>query len=167
MAVVYVDWSTVCHVGCSIACLEVKLIDVPKMGPLAGEQNHGKILIRGSSCFIGYYKDEERTKETFVDEWVHTGDIREWDGQGRLRIIDCKKNIFKLAQGEYISPERVENVLQKSPLILQTFVHGSSLENRTIAILIPDMEQLRGWTLRHRTTAKSDQTLLSLTSAQL
>ena len=56
---------------------------------------------------------------------------------GRLTIIDRKKNMFKLAQGEYIAPERVENVLLKSALISQVFVHGHSLETCTLAIVVP------------------------------
>ena len=160
------DWSTVGHVGIALPCVEVKLIDVPEMGLLALEQNRGEILVRGPACFIGYYKDEEKTKETLVDGWVHTGDIGEWDEQGRLRIVDRKKNIFKLAQGEYIAPERVENVLQRSPLISQAFVYGDSLENCTVAILIPDMEQLKEWAHKHDITADNDEALLSLPAVQ-
>jgi long-chain acyl-CoA synthetase len=60
-----------------------------------------------------------------------------FDSLGRLTIIDRKKNMFKLAQGEYIAPERVENILSKSALISQVFVYGHSLETCTLAIIVP------------------------------
>lgn len=149
----YEDWSKAGHVGTPNPACEVKLVDVPEMGYYANpaddsekQEPRGEICIRGPLCFSGYYKDEARTKETIDAEgWVHTGDIGAWDPQGRLRIIDRKKNIFKLAQGEYVAPERVENVLCTSQYIQQAFVHGNSLENCTVAIIIPDEEALRAW----------------------
>ncbi|OWK00358.1 ACSL1 [Cervus elaphus hippelaphus] len=62
------------------------------------------------------------------DGWLHTGDIGKWLPNGTLKIIDRKKHIFKLAQGEYIAPEKIENIYQRSEPVAQVFVHGESLQ---------------------------------------
>ena len=76
-----------------------------------------------------YLKNPGKTKETIdEDGWVHTGDIGSWTKFGQLRIVDRKKHIFKLAQGEYIAPEKIENVYARVRVIAQVFVYGDGLE---------------------------------------
>ena len=134
------DWSTLGHVGGPFACVEFKLVGVGELGyfPEDKPEPRGEICIRGPSCFSGYYLDEAKTNETLDgDGWVHTGDIGRLDSLGRLYIIDRKKHIFKLAQGEYIAPERVENIVLRCPHIQQIFVHGEPTQTHTVAIVVP------------------------------
>ncbi|XP_038677467.1 long-chain-fatty-acid--CoA ligase 5 isoform X1 [Scyliorhinus canicula] len=138
--------STAGHVGAPIPCNIVKLVDVEDMNYFAAN-GEGEVCIKGSNVFRGYLKDPERTAETIdADGWLHTGDIGKWLFNGTLKIIDRKKNIFKLAQGEYIAPERIENIYIRSAPVAQIFVHGDSLKSHLIAIVVPDPEVLPEFT---------------------
>ncbi|XP_078420875.1 long-chain-fatty-acid--CoA ligase 5 isoform X2 [Cetorhinus maximus] len=137
--------STAGHVGAPIPCNIVKLVDVEDMNYSAAN-GEGEVCIKGSNVFKGYLKDPERTAEAIdPDGWLHTGDIGKWLSNGTLKIIDRKKNIFKLAQGEYIAPERIENIYIRSAAVAQIFVHGDSLKSHLVAIVVPDPEVLPGF----------------------
>jgi len=92
------------------------------------------------SVFQKYFKDPKNTAETVdKDGWNHTGDIGVILPNGALKIIDRKKNIFKLQQGEYIAPEKVENVYARCKFVAETFLYGDSLKNYNVAIIHPDL----------------------------
>ncbi|CAB1312193.1 unnamed protein product, partial [Coregonus sp. 'balchen'] len=133
------------HVGAPIPCNIVKLVDVEEMNYFASN-GEGEVCIKGKNVFIGYLKDPEKTAEALdKDGWLHTGDIGKWLPSGVLKIVDRKKNIFKLAQGEYIAPEKIENVYIRSAPVAQVFVHGDSLQASLVAIVVPDPEVLPGF----------------------
>uniref|UniRef100_A0A673IZB9 Long-chain-fatty-acid--CoA ligase n=1 Tax=Sinocyclocheilus rhinocerous TaxID=307959 RepID=A0A673IZB9_9TELE len=138
------DWSAG-HVGAPLPCAMVKLTDIPDMNYYA-KNGEGEICIRGHSVFRGYLKDEERTGEALdADGWLHTGDVGQWLPNGTLRIVDRKKHIFKLSQGEYIAPEKIENVYTRCVPVLQVFVHGDSLQSYLIGVVVPDPEVFVNW----------------------
>ncbi|XP_030629484.1 long-chain-fatty-acid--CoA ligase 5 isoform X2 [Chanos chanos] len=138
------DW-TAGHVGIPVSCNVVKLVDVEDMNYFASN-GEGEVCIKGKNVFRGYLKDPERTAEALdKDGWLHTGDIGKWLPSGVLKIIDRKKNIFKLAQGEYIAPEKIENVYVRSGPVAQVFVHGDSLQSCLVGIVVPDAEVLPGF----------------------
>ncbi|XP_071729803.1 long chain acyl-CoA synthetase 7, peroxisomal-like [Rutidosis leptorrhynchoides] len=136
------------HVGSPNPGCEVKLADVPEMNYTSDDQPHprGEICVRGPIVFQGYYKDEVQTREVIDDEdWLHTGDIGMWIPGGRLKIIDRKKNIFKLAQGEYIAPDKIENVYAKCKFVAQSFIYGDSLNSCLVAIISVDPDVMKDW----------------------
>ncbi|KAI8815019.1 hypothetical protein BJ742DRAFT_782010 [Cladochytrium replicatum] len=136
------------HVGVPLPCLQVKLIDVPAMDYTSKDKPfpRGEIALKGTNVFPGYYNSPEKTAEAFTpDGWLRTGDIGQWDSKGRLQIVDRVKNIFKLAQGEYIAPEKIENVYIKHELVAQAFVYGDSLQAQLVAIIVPDEETFVKW----------------------
>ncbi|KAK5964664.1 Long-chain-fatty-acid--CoA ligase [Trichostrongylus colubriformis] len=128
------------HVGMTIPSASIKLVDVPELNYFA-KDGAGEICVKGPIVFRGYYKNEEQTKEVLdEDGWLHTGDIGTWTNEGTLKIVDRKKHIFKLSQGEYVAPEKVENIYVRSRFVAQSFVHGESLKTCLIAIVVPDPE---------------------------
>ena len=136
------------HVGKPPICSEVKLIAVPEMNyHVTGPIPKGELCYRGPFIFPGYYKDAEKTKEAVDgDGWLHTGDIASYNPKtGKLAIIDRKKNIFKLSQGEYVAPENLENVYINSNWVAQIFVHGDSLKSDLVAIVVPNEDVLQAY----------------------
>ncbi|PRP86830.1 fatty acyl-CoA synthetase [Planoprotostelium fungivorum] len=145
------------QVGRILPCCEIKLVDVPDYGYFAKE-GKGEIAVRGPTVFRGYYKDPEKTKASIDSEgFFYTGDIGEWNKNGTLSIIDRKKNIFKISQGEYIAPEYLEEVYSRSPFVDQIWVSGSSLKRHLVAIVYPESSHLIQWAKDNNLTGDIDQ----------
>ncbi|KAH0537156.1 hypothetical protein FGG08_006026 [Glutinoglossum americanum] len=117
---------------------EVCLLDVPSMDYYSTDKPYprGELLIRGNTIFKEYYRNPEETAKAILpDGWFRTGDIASVDEMGRFTIIDRVKNVLKLAQGEYVSPERIENAyLAQIPFLAQAYVHGDSMQTFLVAV---------------------------------
>ncbi|XP_012513079.1 PREDICTED: long-chain-fatty-acid--CoA ligase 6 isoform X3 [Propithecus coquereli] len=138
------DWTSG-HVGAPLPCNHIKLVDVEELNYWACK-GEGEICVRGPNVFKGYLKDPDRTNEALDgDGWLHTGDIGKWLPTGTLKIIDRKKHIFKLAQGEYVAPEKIENIYIRSQPVAQIYVHGDSLKAFLVGIVVPDPEVMPSW----------------------
>ncbi|XP_035308927.1 long-chain-fatty-acid--CoA ligase 6 isoform X2 [Cricetulus griseus] len=138
------DWTSG-HVGAPLPCNHIKLVDAEELNYWTSK-GEGEICVKGPNVFKGYLKDEDRTKEALdSDGWLHTGDIGKWLPEGTLKIIDRKKHIFKLAQGEYVAPEKIENIYIRSEPVAQIYVHGDSLKAFLVGIVVPDPEVMPAW----------------------
>ena len=102
-------------VGPACAGFEVKIAD------------SGEVLGRGPAIALGYYNNPEKTAETFVDGWVHTGDKGYFDDQGNLHITGRVQDTFKTAKGKYVAPVPIENAFSRSALVEQQCLYGFAL----------------------------------------
>ncbi|KAI3946070.1 hypothetical protein MKX01_024826 [Papaver californicum] len=133
-------------VGIPVGTIEVRLESVPEMGYDAlSAVPRGEICLRGKTMFSGYHKRQDLMEDVLVDGWFHTGDIGEWQSDGAMKIIDRKKNIFKLSQGEYVAVENLESIFGQCPLITSIWVYGNSFESFLVAVVVPDRKALEDW----------------------
>ncbi|CAF1874369.1 hypothetical protein Bca4012_034689 [Brassica carinata] len=133
-------------VGIPAVYNEIRLEEVAEMGydPL-GENPAGEICIRGKCLFSGYYKNPKLTQEVMKDGWFHTGDIGEIQSNGVLKIIDRKKNLIKLSQGEYVALENLENIYGQNSLVQDIWVYGDSFKSMLVAVIVPNQETIKRW----------------------
>ncbi|MCQ2317893.1 MAG: long-chain fatty acid--CoA ligase [Bacteroidales bacterium] len=117
--------------------------------PLANQvvkiSDKGEILVKGDNVFVGYYKDDEKTREAIdADGFFHTGDIGEFDNDGMLKITGRIKEIFKTSMGKYVSPALLESKICESPFISQIMVVG---ENQKFAgaLIVPNFDYVKIW----------------------
>jgi long-chain acyl-CoA synthetase len=96
----------------------------------------GEILLKGPHVFLGYYKNPQKTAETVVDGWLHTGDVGAMDEDGYLRITDRMKDIIITAGGKNVTPSEIENQLKFSPYISDAVVIGDRRKFLTCLIKI-------------------------------
>jgi long-chain acyl-CoA synthetase len=100
---------------------------------------NGEILLKGPHVFMGYYKNPQKTADTIVDGWLHTGDIGEFDDEGFLKITDRMKDIIITAGGKNITPSEIENQLKFSPYIADAVVIGDRRKYLTCLVMLdPD-----------------------------
>lgn len=143
------------HVGGPIISCKLRLKDVPDMNYYSTDKPYprGEICMQGPSIFKGYFKRKDKTLECFDEEgWFRSGDVGLLYPNGTFKIIDRVKNIFKLSQGEYIAPEKLENIFVLSKYIAQSMVYGDSLKSCTVAIVVPEEDVARKWAEQHGLT---------------
>ena len=93
------------------------------------DEGIGEIIVKGPNVMLGYYEDEEKTKQTIIDGWFHTGDLGKIDKNGYLYITGRCKSVIVTKNGKNIYPEEVEYYLNDNPLISEALVLGIQKEN--------------------------------------
>ena len=112
---------------------------------LAGD---GEIVCRGGNVFEGYFKAPDKTAETLVDGWLHSGDIGTMDDEGYVTIVDRKKELIITSGGKNISPANLEGALKGIPLIGQACAVGDGRKFIS-ALLVLDVEVAPAWAKAH------------------
>ncbi|MCV6607267.1 MAG: long-chain fatty acid--CoA ligase, partial [Campylobacterales bacterium] len=108
----------------------------------------GEVLVKGDSMMRGYHNLEDKTKETIIDGWLHTGDLGTMDKDGFLTIQSRKKELFKTSNGKYVNPIIIEQGIVKSPLIDFAVVIADN-KNFTSALLFPDFDYFESYIAEH------------------
>jgi len=137
----YDGHTTLNTVGMPIPGVEVKLDDV-------NEEGIGELLVKGPNVMLGYYKNEEATREVLdEDGWLHTGDLANVDDKGNIRLTGRKKNVIVTKNGKNIYPEELEDALNGNPFILESMVVGTEKEEEDDTVveakIFPDVNAIR------------------------
>ncbi len=125
--------------------IDYKLVDVPELGYYRTDSPHprGELLLKTEAIVPGYYKQPELTTE-IIDEdgFYKTGDIVAELGPDELIILNRRKSVLKLSQGEFVATSRLEAILAVSPLVRQIFVYGNSERSYLLAVVVPTPDAL-------------------------
>nr|DAD23866.1 TPA_asm: hypothetical protein HUJ06_025329 [Nelumbo nucifera] len=146
------DDMTVGRVGPPLPCCYIKLVSWEEGGYTISDKPmpRGEIVVGGPSITLGYFKNDDKTKEVYkVDEkglrWFYTGDIGQFHPDGCLEIIDRKKDIVKLQHGEYVSLGKVEAALISSNYVENIMVHADPFHSYCVALVVPPQKVIENW----------------------
>jgi len=134
------------EVGAPFINGEYKLVDIPESNYLTTNKPYpqGEVWVRGKHVCVGYLNHPELNEESRTpDGWFKTGDIGEIRENNALALIDRKKSLVKLANGEYIAVEYLECVYKSSLIVENICVYGKSFENYPIALVVPNEREIR------------------------
>lgn len=108
-------------VGKPLPNIEAKIVEVNSEGI-------GELVVKGPNIMLGYYENEDATKEVLKDEWFYTGDLAKIDEEGYIFICGRKKNVIVLKNGKNIFPEEMESLVNKIEGVKESFIYGKAKE---------------------------------------
>ena len=117
---------------------KIGTVGSPMKGTHLKISEEGELLIGGDGIVSQYYKDPEKSAETFRDGWLHTGDRGEIDADGCLRITGRVKELFKTGKGKYVAPVPIESLLAENPYVEQICVTGLGLPQPVAIVVMAD-----------------------------
>ena len=120
--------------------IDYKLLDVPELGYFNTDKPYprGELAVKSSRFMAGYYNRPDLTATMFdEDGYYKTGDIMAEVGPDRLRYVDRRNSVIKLAHGEFVAVSRLEALYSTSPLIHQIYIYGNSERSFLLAVIVP------------------------------
>ncbi|KAL7752812.1 long-chain fatty acid-CoA ligase [Sorochytrium milnesiophthora] len=135
------------NAGAPVGCVEIKLVDAPDAGyTTKNTPPQGEVWIRGPSVTSGYFKQPKITAEVLnEDGWLQTGDIGQMTANGTINIIDRKKNLVKLSNGEYIALEKLESIYAGCKFVQRICVYADPLRPFCVAVVQPVPAAIERW----------------------
>ncbi|MEJ7602109.1 MAG: thioester reductase domain-containing protein [Kofleriaceae bacterium] len=134
---------TIANDGKVLDTVHVKLVRLPGTVTRPGDPERGEIHVLSPHAIIGYLGDPEATAAAFdADRFFATGDLGERGTDGRVRVIGRVRNTVKLAQGEFVSTERIETALGAAPIVDRIFVYAEHGGRGVAALIVPHAEVL-------------------------
>jgi long-chain acyl-CoA synthetase len=131
------------NVGIASGCCDIKLVASGDYHPLS-DRPKGEIWVRGPSVMKGYYEQQEETRNSLTEDgWFMTRDIGQWNQDGTLSIIDRKKNLVKLSQGEYVALEKLESIYRTSKYVANMCVVADPQESVIVALIVPEKSAIK------------------------
>ena len=136
--ITYADWREFVPGSCGRAALHMEV----KIDSNDPENRPGEILARGLNVMLGYYKNEEATRQTIDKEgWYHTGDLGTMDADGNVFIKGRSKNMLLSANGQNIYPEEIEDKLNSMTIVVESIVIQK--EDKLVALIHPDYDEMQ------------------------
>ncbi len=129
---------------CTLDAIKFGTIGRPLPGVDITIADDGEILMRGPNVFNEYWDNEEATKETLIDGWLHTGDLGSIDDEGYVSITGRKKDIIITAGGKNLTPANIENDLKQSRFISQAVMYADR-KPYPVALITLDEEEIVPW----------------------
>ncbi len=139
---------------------KINTVGTPFSGVEIKTNNDGELLVKGDNVMMGYYRNEEATKEVITEDgWLKTGDICEIDDENYIKIVDRKKDMLKTSGGKYIIPQKIENLAKTDPVIEEFVVIA---ENRRFAsaIIFPNFAKLKEFASQNNIIYKDEEELI-------
>ena len=159
--ITYDDWQSRAVGSCGSAVIHMEV----KINSSDPYNSPGEILTRGSNTMLGYYKNEEATKDVLIDGWYHTGDLGIIDEQGHVFIKGRSKNMLLGASGQNIYPEEIEDKLNSLAYVSECLVVQRG--DKLVGLVYPDLDEAKKNNLNtEQIKAVMEQNRLDLNNTQ-
>lgn len=141
--------------GFIVENLQIKICDAEGNELPIGEK--GEIIVKGENVMAGYWKNEQATKETIIDGWLHTGDLGYLDKDGFLYVLGRFKSLLIGSDGEKYSPEGIEEALTEKSIYIDQVMLYNNQSPYTIALIVPNKDAIKIWLKENKLSNENEE----------